>query len=444
MLFNSLNFLIFFFPLIFLIRLFMPFIKKNIYILLVIFVSLVFYSIWEFYQIFFLVFSIFSNYYFSSLILKSGNKLKKTIFIFAILLNIFFLGYFKYTNFFIDNLNGLFNLNINTLNIILPLAISFYTFQQISFLIDIYKGNLTKVKFLNYFLYVSFFPQLIAGPIVHYSEFNHQVYKINKLSFKFINLGLFIFALGLFKKIFIADFFAIHVDYYYDNYTNQSLIDIHPLIISFFYTFQIYFDFSAYSDMAIGLALMFNIRLPINFNSPLKSTNISDFWKRWHITLSRFIESVIFNPIINSLRLKIRKKNYSYSKLIFIYPLFISFLLSGLWHGANWTFVIWGCLHAVYIILHQFTKSLNFINIPKLIKQFFILYIVSFAFIFFRSDNLTDSINIIGNIFDDFDLLLSNYLYILILILTSLFCFYMKNIYEILNYKNPKKIYRIK
>ena len=222
---------------------------------------------------------------------------KKTLLTFSIVANIALLGYFKYTDFMIDNFNILTDANVPTLDLALPLAISFFTFQQISYLVDSYKQETKEYDFLNYALFVTFFPQLIAGPIVHHKEMMPQFAKTrNKVkNYRNIAMGLFIFSIGLFKKVVIADTFAVWATQGFDVATTLNLFEAWATSLS--YTFQLYFDFSGYTDMAIGAALLFNIKLPINFNSPYKALGIQDFWRRWHITLSRFLKDYIYIPL---------------------------------------------------------------------------------------------------------------------------------------------------
>ena len=255
--------------------------------------SLFFYSWWNIIYLPLILISMLFNYSLgNSLSNYKNNKkrfTKKSILSFGIVLNIVLLGYFKYSDFFIANFNLLTESNADLLNLALPLAISFFTFQQIAYLVDSYKEETKEYDFLNYAIFVTFFPQLIAGPIVHHKEMMPQfdILKNKVKNYKNISLGLFIFSIGLFKKVVIADYFAVAATNGFD----------YSLILSFFeawatslsYTFQLYFDFSGYTDMAIGAALLFNIKLPVNFNSPYKALSIQDFWRRWHITLSRFL-----------------------------------------------------------------------------------------------------------------------------------------------------------
>jgi alginate O-acetyltransferase complex protein AlgI len=442
MLFNSVNFLIFFLPALFIIKFTFSYIKKfnSILIFAIIILSIIFYLVTGINQLFFLLLSIVYNYYLATLIINFNYK--KILFVISIVSNLLFLAYFKYFNFFIENINALFGYNINILKIILPLGISFYTFEQISFLISIYKNQIKKINFLHYVFFIIFFPRLIAGPICYYSEISHQLRKISIMNYRVISLGLFIFSVGLIKKVFIGDFFGLHVDNFYEKSVDSSYDNerLHPLIIFFYFTFQIYFDFSAYSDMAIGLALLFNIRFPINFNSPLKSENINEFWKNWHITLSRFIKSTLFVPLTNLFKKKLKKYKFQNLNFIFFFTLLISFGLSGLWHGANWTFVIWGLLNAFYIFCYQYIKNLQ-IYIPSLVKKIFILVIVSFAFIFFRSPDFLFAVDFVKKLFIELNLLQNQFIHFIIIILTCFFLFYSKNIYQIIKYKNPKNIY---
>ncbi len=221
---------------------------------------------------------------------------KKTILTFGIIANLSLLGYFKYMDFFIENFNLAFNTQADLLHLALPLAISFFTFQQISYLVDSYRQETKEYDFLNYALFVTFFPQLIAGPIVHHKEMMPQFAKIrNKvINYQNISIGIFIFSIGLFKKVVIADTFAVWATAGFDTASTLNLFEAWATSLS--YTFQLYFDFSGYTDMAIGLAFLFNIKLPINFNSPYKATNIQDFWRRWHMTLSRFLKDYSISP----------------------------------------------------------------------------------------------------------------------------------------------------
>lgn len=257
---------------------------------------------------------------------------RKVVLGIGIAANLALLAYFKYTSFFIENINSLFDAGYTLPNIALPLAISFFTFQQIAYLVDSYRGETAEYDLLNYSLFVTFFPQLIAGPIVHHHEMMSQFASPKTLVIRHANLlkGLFIFSIGLFKKVVIADTFANWADAGFDG--GQPLDFFAAWAASLSYTFQLYFDFSGYCDMAIGIALLFNIKLPINFNSPYKALSIQDFWRRWHMTLSRFLRDYIYIPLGGN-----RK-----TSLHTYFNLMATFVLGGLWHGASWMFVIWG------------------------------------------------------------------------------------------------------
>ena len=348
MLFNSFEFIFIFLPVLILIYYFIIFINKSIanfaLIYLLCIFSLFFYSFWKKEYIFLILFSIIINFLFSKAILNFFNK--KIFLILGIIFNILLLSYFKYFNFIIANFNEFFYLNIDFRNIILPLAISFFTFQQIAFLVDCYRGLNAKYSFINYLLFVTFFPQLIAGPIVHHAQMMPQFENLSKnknIILRNFLIGSSIFIIGLFKKIIFADNMALIVDPIYDsNNLNFNLSIIESWIATLCYGLQIYFDFSGYSDMAIGLAMIFGIKLPRNFNSPYKSSSIIDFWKRWHMTLSKFINEYLFNPIAIFVARNSILSNFSLinNLSIIIVPALITFCISGLWHGASWNFVI--------------------------------------------------------------------------------------------------------
>ena len=262
---------------------------------------------------------------------------KKSILITGVSANLLLLFYFKYFDFFIENINAVFGSSMALRNIVLPLGISFFTFQQISFLADTYRGELRECGFVDYALFVSFFPQLIAGPIVTHDEMLPQFKEIGTKRFDDDNFcrGLFIFVLGMGKKVLIADTFGIAVDTGYGMLGELGSID--AVLIMLFYTLQLYFDFSGYCDMAIGIGKMMGIDITINFNSSYKACNIIDFWKRWHITLSRFFTKNIYIPLGGNRNGNARM----YANL------FLVFFLSGLWHGAGWNYILWGVMHGV-------------------------------------------------------------------------------------------------
>jgi D-alanyl-lipoteichoic acid acyltransferase DltB (MBOAT superfamily) len=265
-------------------------------------------------------------------------------------------------------------------NIILPLGISFFTFTQIAFLVDAYKGKVQEYDLLNYMLFVTYFPHLLAGPILHHSEMMPQfISRWNRaVRWRNIAIGLFLFSIGLFKKVIIADTFSGWAHSGFDMADTLNFFEAWATSLS--YTIQLYFDFSGYTDMAIGASLMFNIRLPINFNSPYKAKDIQDFWRRWHMTLSRFLRDYIYIPLGGN---KVGKyRNYG--------NLFAVFLIGGLWHGASWMFVIWGALHGGAIIIHRIWKDLGF-RMWGWLGWFITFNFVNIAWVFFRAEDFENA-----------------------------------------------------
>ncbi len=313
---------------------------------------------------------------------------KKVLLAIGIIANLLLLGYFKYMDFFINNFNTLFDGNIPMLHLALPLAISFFTFQQIAYLVDSYRAETKEYDFLNYSLFVTFFPQLIAGPIVHHKEMMPQFASRWNLvkNYKNIAVGFFIFSVGLFKKVIIADQFALWATAGFDK--AETLTMIEGWVTSLSYTFQLYFDFSGYTDMAIGAALLFNIKLPINFNSPYKAKDIQDFWRRWHITLSRFLKDYIYIPLGGN-----RKGSFrTYSNLM------ATFILGGLWHGAGWTFIFWGFLHGAALVIHRAWKNLGF-TMNAILAWFITFNFINIAWVFFRAKEWEDAIKVLKAMF---------------------------------------------
>ena len=330
---------------------------------------------------------------------KSKKFSKKIILIFGIIFNLSLLFYFKYTDFLIENFNLAFGSNAELLQLTLPLAISFFTFQQIAYLIDCYREETREYNFLNYSLFVTFFPQLIAGPIVHHKEMMPQFVKTsNKIkNYRNICMGLFIFSIGLFKKVIIADTFAVWATQGFDVAITLNLFEAWATSLS--YTFQLYFDFSGYTDMAIGLALLFNIKLPINFNSPYKATNIQDFWKRWHITLSRFLRDYVYIPLGGNKKGEFRRYN----------NLMATFVIGGLWHGAGWTFLLWGFLHGLALVVQKFWSKLGF-KLWTWLAWLITFNFVNIAWVFFRAKEWGDVAKVLGAMFSFDNIVLPNIL----------------------------------
>jgi len=349
--------------------------------------SLFFYSWWNIVYLPIILVSMLFNYIIGTSLSKKqkhSKVSKKQLLIIGIVSNILLLGYFKYSDFFISNVNFAFGTDISLLHLALPLAISFFTFQQIAYLVDSYRGETKEYNFLNYALFVTFFPQLIAGPIVHHKEMMPQFSKVkNKVkNYKNIALGLFIFSIGLFKKVVIADTFAVWATNGFDK--AEILTFFEAWFTSLSYTFQLYFDFSGYTDMAIGAALLFNIKLPINFNSPYKATNIQDFWRRWHITLSRFLKDYVYIPLGGNRKGTFRTIN----------NLMATFIIGGIWHGAGWTFVFWGFLHGFALVVHRIWNKLGF-KLNFIIGWFITFNFVNIAWVFFRAKEWEDAIKVL-------------------------------------------------
>jgi D-alanyl-lipoteichoic acid acyltransferase DltB (MBOAT superfamily) len=262
------------------------------------------------------------------------------------------LGYFKYANFFLDNANALFGTGLSLGEIILPLGISFFTFTQIAFLVDAWQGKAEEYSLTHYALFVTYFPHLIAGPILHHREMmpQFQLAETYRPHYDKLAAGLTIFVIGLFKKVILADGVAVYVAPVFEApAAGVTLTFLEAWCGALAYTFQLYFDFSGYSDMAVGLSLMCGIRLPINFHSPYQAVNIIEFWRRWHMTLSRFLRDYLYFPLGGNRRGPARR----YLNLL------VTMLLGGLWHGAAWTFVVWGGLHGAYLVVNHAWRALR-------------------------------------------------------------------------------------
>ena len=288
--------------------------------------------------------------------LQTSTQQRKIVLWLGIIFNVLLLSYFKYTDFLIANVNAWFSMHWPIFNIILPIGISFFTFTQIAYLIDSYQQQVVERRFVNYLLFVSFFPHLLAGPIIHHAEMMPQFAdKKNKsLNAENIYLGLCLFAIGLFKKVVIADYFGQYVDQYYEYLTHHSLTIMQSWTATLSYSVQLYFDFSGYTDMAIGAAMLFNIFLPLNFNSPYKATSIQDFWHRWHMTLSRFLKRYLY-IVLGGNRLGFLRTNIN---------ILVVFLIGGIWHGGNWTFIVWGLCHGVAYVVLKLWRLLG-VTLPK-------------------------------------------------------------------------------
>ena len=335
--FNSYEFILYFLPITVLLYFLANRINKVIGKLVIIIASIIFYSMGRTNMLIYLGISMLINYG-SALAIRRFKIKNRIMMALPIMVNIGLLLYFKYLNFAITNINTLFSTNIVLREIVLPLGISFYTFQQIAYIVATERGDLDNNSLIDYLAYILYFPKLVMGPIIDPVDYISQLNQDGRKKADITNIttGIKIFSLGLIKKVLLADTFAKAVSWGYQNIDAATAMDCILLVL--FYTFEIYFDFSGYSDMAVGVSSMFNIDLPMNFNSPYKAISIRDFWKRWHISLTKFLTKYIYIPLGGS-----RKG------ILFTYiNTLIVFLVSGLWHGANWTFILWGLLHGLF------------------------------------------------------------------------------------------------
>ena len=294
--------------------------------------------------------------------------------------NLLVLGYFKYADFFIGNVNAMVGTQYAPLHIILPLGMSFFIFQKIAYLVDCHRGLVTDRDPLHFSIFVMFFPQLIAGPIVHHTEITHQLQKKNLLpDVRTVSAGLYLLATGLFKKVVVADWLAEYVDAPFAHVAELQFMDAWTAALG--YSLQLYFDFSAYSEMAMGLALLFGVALPMNFNSPYKSASIAEFWHRWHITLGRFLRDYLYIPLGGN------RNGWGRAMLAAL----VVMLLGGLWHGAGWTFVLWGLMHGIYLAIHR-TWGFTGITLPRVVSVMATFLAVLFAWVMFRAASAGDAL----------------------------------------------------
>jgi D-alanyl-lipoteichoic acid acyltransferase DltB (MBOAT superfamily) len=347
--------------------------------------SLVFYGWWSFAYIPLLLGSIIFNYWMGQRIGAAHGPLRKRWLSFAVIADLLLLAYYKYTDFFISSINAVATTDIPALHVILPIGISFFTFTQIAYLVDTYQGKVRESRFLHYLLFITYFPHLIAGPVLHHAEMMPQFGNASSYRFSSRNLaaGLTIFAIGLAKKVLIADNLAPNANFFFDQSDMFSLIVAWGGVLS--YALQLYFDFSGYSDMAIGISLLFGIRLPLNFDSPYKAVNIIEFWRRWHMTLSRFLRDYLYVPLGGNRKGRMRR----YVNLM------LTMLLGGLWHGAGLNFVIWGALHGIYLVINHGWETLaTKLRFPRTSGAWAVFSIaltfaaVCLAWVFFRATDI--------------------------------------------------------
>lgn len=362
----------------------------NIWLILA---SLFFYSYWNINYLPLLLISIVINYIISGYIIKNrkNNKLlSKKIFYIGIIFNAGLLCYYKYMDFLIENINFITGSNFNLLYIILPLGISFFTITQLVYLVDCYEGVAKDHNFLSYVLFVVFFPHLLAGPILYHKPMMKQFENpINRLiNWENMTLGFSLFIIGLAKKVIIADTLSAYVGIGFSDTQSLTLIDSWLTAIA--YMMQLYFDFSGYSDMAVGIAKMLNIKIPINFNSPYKAKNLIDFWSRWHMSLTTVITNYLYTPIL-----------MSFKKITFVkamYATFVAMFIAGIWHGAGWTFIIFGTMHAIGLVINHIWKHYKLL-MPKILSYLITMLWVLLAFVFFRAESIHDAFNIIQAMF---------------------------------------------
>lgn len=392
MLFNSYEFIFLFLPLTFIgffsLAKFCG--KKSATFWLVI-MSFFFYGWWDYRYVPLLFASICFNYFIGGILERRVAGLRGKVYLgFGILLNVLLLGYFKYTDFFLDTINQLDGAVLFDLpHIVLPLGISFFTFTQTAYLIDAYRGETRNASFLTYCEFVTIFPHLIAGPIINHRKMIPQFLAdaTFRIDYRNVAIGISLFTMGLFKKVVIADKLSPLV----------SLVFADPAQLSFFeawmgalaYTFQLYFDFSGYSEMAIGLGLMFNLKFPTNFNSPYQAESIIDFWRRWHMTLGLWVKDYLYIPMGGNRHGELQKMR----------NLFASMLIIGLWHGAGWTFVFWGGLHGVFLMINHQWRRLH-ISFPRFINVALTFLCVVICWVFFRAGSFTDAVSILSRMSD--------------------------------------------
>lgn len=382
MVFSSPVFIFLFLPIVYLINLVIPKRFSNGFLLIF---SLIFYAWGEPLYVFLMIFSGLINYLLALSINGQTGK-RKIILIFAVIFNIGILGLFKYADFLILTINGLLRTSLPLLNLPLPIGISFYTFQTMSYVFDVYNNETAVQKnFFSLLLYITFFPQLIAGPIVQYHDIARQIES------RFVTLdntvhGLRRFVVGLSKKVLMANAMAVIADRLFA-LPNSEISTVVAWIASIAYLFQIYFDFSGYSDMAIGMGEMFGFHFKENFNYPYIATSMQDFWRRWHISLSSWFRLYVYIPLGGN-----RKgKNRALFNRIFV------FFLTGLWHGASWTFVVWGLYHGLFLLLEQ--TVLHVRQWPTIVQRLYTLLVVLIGFVIFRAETFGQSVIFIQSMF---------------------------------------------
>ena len=397
MLFNSFEFLFLFLPVVFLGFFWIAQTSHRLAALWLASTSVFFYGFWNPKFVSLLLASVAFNYAMGYAIGHAARRKArpKALLVFALTANLVVLGVFKYSNFFISTVNAVAGGSLPLIEVVLPLGISFFTFTQIAFLVDVYRGIAREYSFIHYLLFVTYFPHLIAGPVLHHKQMMPQfgaasTYRINP---EHVAIGVAFFSIGLAKKVLLADNFGEYSTRVFAAASRgETLQFFEAWSGALSYTLQLYFDFSGYSDMAVGLSRMFGVDLPINFNSPYKAKNIIEFWRRWHLTLSQFLRDYLYSPRSGKQR----------GPLLRHTNLMVTMLLGGLWHGANWTFVVWGGLHGIFLVVNHGWQSVmqrclggqirrpSFLG--RLVATGLTFTVVVFAWVFFRSDNLASAL----------------------------------------------------
>lgn len=389
MVFSSITFLVYFLPAFLLLYHLVPHKFKNALILLA---SIYFYSWGGPKFVFVILGTTFLDFFLVNAMHNQKKQGAKTTFlVISLCLNLGLLFYFKYCNFFIDNLNALFGTEITWLKVVLPIGISFYTFESLTYVVDVYRGIHKPLKnFWHYQTYILLFPKLIAGPIVRYHDIADQITNREKNYTASIKLsGFLIFCLGLAKKTIIANTLGMQADAVF-KLAPEQLDTVAAWVGALAYTFQIYFDFSGYSDMAIGLSKIMGFRLPENFNNPYVSGSITEFWRRWHITLGAWMKNYLYIPLGGN----------KVSKLKLYRNLFVVFLLSGLWHGASWNFVLWGAYHGVFLVMERLFLGDVLKKLGKFISVPFTFLVLVTGWVLFRNEDLSYALKVIQQMFN--------------------------------------------
>ena len=359
--------------------------------------SLVFYSYWRPSDTFILIGTIIVNFFVAKYLGKVRKSRSKLLLVFGISVNLGLLVYFKYFDFLAANVATVGGFDYVARHVVMPIGISFFTFTQLAYLVDSYKSRTYEANFTTYALFVTIFPHLIAGPIIHHAQMRPQFARLRRepVDSDLITMGVVIFVAGFAKKLLLADNLVIGADLAFKAADHGAHLSVASAWIgTIAYTLQIYFDFSGYSDMAIGLALLFGLRLPVNFNSPYKSASIIEFWRRWHITLSNWLRDYLYIPLGGN-------RGGEFARLRNV---FITFLLGGLWHGAGWTFVIWGALHGGYVVVnHLMIKGAAPTAPPGVLtvagKRAVVMLLVMIAWVFFRATTVAGAMSIIRSMF---------------------------------------------